>query len=207
MMEGVEHRDQVHRRLGTEALEICDREVCVLQAEPLRVMASPLDRDGAVIESAERDVRVTARELAGDFAGTAPEVEDGPDADQALGGQVGKPPDGEIARVGRGERIVVLRPEDPVVEFAVARRRPSRESPAQLARRARESFPEAAKSGRQARGCGHPNQRAGFRYGGGDVSTGEILASVAPCHIEGTPRMKVIRPSTGARTSPVRRPT
>src|SRR5262245_32052625 len=44
-------------------------------------------------------------------------------------------------------------------------------------------------------------QSEGFLYGGTDVRMGETFARVAPCHIDGTGRMNVTRPDTGAFTS------
>jgi len=51
-----------------------------------------------------------------------------------------------------------------------------------------------------------PIKRYGFLYGGSDGRMGDTFTSVAAGHIDGTPRMNVTRPATGALTSPVFRP-
>ena len=140
-MEGIEHRDEVHRSIGRERVQIAGLEANVREPEPLRVGARTLDTDTAVIEPGELDVGPAPRQLAGRFARAAAEIEHRAHAVEPLGRQIGEAPDGQIAWVGGRERIVPLWREHVVVELAVARRGPGRKTPAKLTEWAGDTVP------------------------------------------------------------------
>ena len=163
MVERVEHRDEIDRSPRGKCLQVRDIESDILQAQPARVPPCALDRHGAVVESGEINARMTARQLARDFARTAAKVEHRPHIAKMPRREVCKSADGQIPGVGGRERVVLERAEDAVVKLAIARSRPFRESPAKLAHRAGNPIPEPPESRREWCVCaGHPDQRAGF---------------------------------------------
>jgi hypothetical protein len=132
VVEGVEHRDEVHRSIRRERVQITGLEANVREPQPLRVGARPLDTDTAVIEPGELDVGPAPRQLARGLPRTAAEIEHRAHAVEPLCRQIGEAPDGQIARVGGRERIVPLWREHVVVELAIARSGPGRKTPAKL---------------------------------------------------------------------------
>ena len=93
----------------------------VAKTEALGQHACARDRDVAVIDPEELNARVSPCELTRDLTRAASEVHRHLDVGEVPLRVIGEPPDGQIARVGRRERIVGLASEQCVVKLAVTR--------------------------------------------------------------------------------------
>jgi hypothetical protein len=84
-----------------------------------------------VIDPDESNLRMRARELAGDLARAAAEIRHArrPDDPQSLRRQRREAPDRQVPRIREGKRIVLVRGEKRIVEFTVGAPRPPRRPP------------------------------------------------------------------------------